>query len=228
MTTPMAAIKAATLDLFPYMEAYTAALWCLATVSTRNRSTRTKNLARILATLPICFDVVETLILRQTCLSEVSDRVVVVASIANQFKWVFFVGFLAIYLPLWFVNSCVSDNTKGDWDRVPIVQLGRGELSKTIVDSSYDIRVILWIGERIEKAKKKTGKKAVSNDVIRFDDRTGWRRRCSTNNIVVASPVVQDQTTSISHHGMLDRDWIHRSVLTETYEWPFMKNSIRQ
>ena len=107
-------VKAATLDLFPYMEAYTAALWCLATVSTRNRSTRTKNLARILATLPICFDVVETLILRQTCLSEVSDRVVVVASIANQFKWVFFVGFLVIYLPMWFVNLCVSDNTKVD------------------------------------------------------------------------------------------------------------------
>mmetsp|Transcript_35749 Transcript_35749/g.86340 ORF Transcript_35749/g.86340 Transcript_35749/m.86340 type:complete len:172 (+) Transcript_35749:174-689(+) len=107
-------VKAATLDLFPYMEAYTVALWCLATVSTRNNSTRTKNLARILATLPVCFDVVETLILRQTCLSDISDEVVAIASIANQFKWVFFVGFFAIYLPLWLVNSCVVDDTKAD------------------------------------------------------------------------------------------------------------------
>ena len=107
--------KAATLDLFPYMEAYTVVLWCLATVSTtRKRSTTTKNLARILATLPICFDVVETVILRQSCLGDVSDEAVAVASIANQFKWVTFVGFLAIFLPLWLVNSCVVDDTKSD------------------------------------------------------------------------------------------------------------------
>ena len=108
-------VKVATLDLFPYMEAYTAVLWCLAIVSTRKRSTMTKNLARILATLPMCFDVVETLILRQTCLGEVSEETVAVASIANQFKWVTFVGFFVIYLPLWFVNSSmVVDDTKAD------------------------------------------------------------------------------------------------------------------
>jgi len=67
-------VNAAALDLFPYMESYIVIFWCLATIVCRNSSTQRKNLAKLMATVPFSFDVVETLILRQTCLSSVSDE----------------------------------------------------------------------------------------------------------------------------------------------------------
>lgn len=96
-------VKASSVDLFPYMEAYTVVLWCLAIVACRDRSTLTKTLAGLLASCPVCFDVTETWILRQTCLTEVSHDWVHVASVANQLKWLSLLGFLIIYLPLWYL-----------------------------------------------------------------------------------------------------------------------------
>mmetsp|Transcript_25504 Transcript_25504/g.48309 ORF Transcript_25504/g.48309 Transcript_25504/m.48309 type:complete len:172 (+) Transcript_25504:38-553(+) len=103
-------VKAASVDLLAYMEAYTAALWCLATIVSRNTSTQRKTLARLSATIPMCFDVIETLILRQTCLSDVSDKWVLVGSMANQMKWLTIGSFLAVFLPLWYCTRWRSDN----------------------------------------------------------------------------------------------------------------------
>ena len=103
-------VKAASVDLFPYMESYTVILWSLATVACRDCSNPRKNLARLMAMIPICFDVVETFILRQTCLRDISDEWVQVGSVANQLKWLSFGSFLSIFLPLWFWTRRGSNN----------------------------------------------------------------------------------------------------------------------
>ena len=95
-------VKANSIDLFPYMEAYTVMMWCFAIIFSEKESVSKKYFARVLATLPMCCDLVETLILRQTCLQrEVSDHVVGMANFANQLKWISFILFFAILLPPW-------------------------------------------------------------------------------------------------------------------------------
>jgi hypothetical protein len=93
-------IKANTIDLFPYMEAYTMILGSLLVMGARRMGWNDQIGA--LAAITMMLDVGETVTLRQGCVQGppdyLSDSAVFFASVCNQIKWTLFVGICATIL----------------------------------------------------------------------------------------------------------------------------------
>jgi hypothetical protein len=87
-------IKAATVDLFPYMESYTLVMGSLLVKGARRMGWNDQIAALVVISI-MMFDVVETLILRQGCVLPIapdylSDTTIRLASACNQLKWILF------------------------------------------------------------------------------------------------------------------------------------------
>ena len=100
-------LQAAAVDLFPYMQAYTVALWCCATILTRRQRLLSWRVAGyVLATVPVVFDVLETTNLRaivqQDC--QVSDEWIQFTSMVNQIKWSIILVFVIILVPQYYLT----------------------------------------------------------------------------------------------------------------------------
>jgi hypothetical protein len=85
-------VKAANVDLFPFMESYTLAMGSLLVMGARRMGWNDHIAA--LAAIIMMFDVGETVIVRQGCVQGapdyLSDTAIQVASACNQLKWTLF------------------------------------------------------------------------------------------------------------------------------------------
>jgi hypothetical protein len=101
-------VKAAKVDLFPYMESYTLAMGSLLVMGARRMGWNDQIAA--LAAIIMMLDVGETVVLRQGCVESLqgaapdylSDTTILFASVCNQLKWILF-GAASVTIALLFV-----------------------------------------------------------------------------------------------------------------------------